>query len=325
MRLRFRHPNGIGTLDVNPNDTLATLKAAISEQIALPPGKAIQLSVGYPPKPHNDDTATIVDSGIGNGDLVIVNISNAAVSSPPSSQTQTSQTRLKANDNTGNNMPSELSSAFTKASAESVELDGGYLVLREMKDDNSCLFRSVGYALNRDIDRSQELREVVAASILSDPITYSDAILGRPVDQYVNWILKPNSWGGAIELAIFSKHFEIEIDSFDVANGRTDKFGEGQYAERVLLMYTGIHYDVLALTPAMEASGEFDQTRFSTENSQLLQAGSQLANSLKKQRKYTDTSNFTLKCNDCGKGLIGERDATSHASQTGHTHFVEYL
>ncbi|KAI8581903.1 hypothetical protein K450DRAFT_229800 [Umbelopsis ramanniana AG] len=220
-------------------------------------------------------------------------------------------------------MPSELSSAFTMASAENVEFDGGYLVLREMKDDNSCLFRSVGYALNRNIDRSQELREVIAASILSDPITYSDAILGRPVDQYVNWILKPNSWGGAIELAIFSKHFEIEIDSFDVANGRTDKFG--QYDERILLMYTGIHYDVLALTPAMEASGEFDQTRFSTENGRLLQAGSQLANSLKKQRKYTDTSNFTLKCNDCGKGLIGERDATSHASQSGHTHFVEYL
>ncbi|GAB5591593.1 hypothetical protein Unana1_06493 [Umbelopsis nana] len=73
-----------------------------------------------------------------------------------------------------------------------------------MKDDNSCLFRSIGYVLNRDIERTRELREVVAASIQSDPINYSDAILGRPVDQYVEWILKPNSWGGAIgKLAIF--------------------------------------------------------------------------------------------------------------------------
>lgn len=42
MQLRFRHPNGIGTLDVNPNDTFATLKATIGQRIALPPGKAIQ-------------------------------------------------------------------------------------------------------------------------------------------------------------------------------------------------------------------------------------------------------------------------------------------
>ncbi|CAO3677267.1 unnamed protein product [Umbelopsis ramanniana] len=250
-------------------------------------------------------------------------ICNRSVSTPPTSQTQS---HAKENDIASNNISSGLSSAIAyNTSAEAVELDGGYLVVREMKDDNSCLFRSVGYALNRNIERTQELREVIAASIRSDPITYSDAILGRPADQYVDWILKPNSWGGAIELAIFSKHFNIEIDSFDVANGRIDKFGEGQYDERVLLMYTGIHYDVLALTPAMEVSGEFDQTRFSTENGELLQAGAQLANSLKKQRKYTDTSNFTLKCNDCGKGLIGERDATNHASQTGHTHFVEYI
>jgi hypothetical protein len=50
------------------------------------------------------------------------------------------------------------------------------------------------------------------------------------------------------------------------------------------MLKSNLDYDVLALTPAMEASGEFDQTRFSTENSQLLQAGSQLANSLKKVR-----------------------------------------
>lgn len=74
-----------------------------------------------------------------------------------------------------------------------------------MKDDNSCLFRSIGYVLNRDVERTRELREgkiyavsaawkpsvlktnsafpVVAASIQSDPINYSDAILG-----YVAWI-----------------------------------------------------------------------------------------------------------------------------------------
>jgi hypothetical protein len=55
------------------------------------------------------------------------------------------------------------------------------------------------------------------------------------------------------------------------------------------MLNSKLDYDVLALTPAKEASSEFDQTRFSTENSQLLQAGSQLANSLKKVRIFSTT------------------------------------
>jgi len=320
MRLRFRHPDGTATLpNADPNDSLAALKEQIGQLINLPSGKVVKLSGGYPPKPYNDDAAILSDLGFKDGDALIVTISSA----PTYDTNSLAQPTAAAKTTMGQQNVSRNVSGSN--SDDAVEVDGGYLVVREMKDDNSCLFRSIGYVLNRDIERTRELREVVAASIQSDPINYSDAILGRPVDQYVEWILKPNSWGGAIELAIFSKYFEIEIDSFDVANGRTDKFGEGQYDERVLVMYTGIHYDALALAPIQSASVEFDQTRFSSHNDKLLQAGVQLANKLKQQRKYTDTSNFTLKCNDCNQGLIGERDATTHASKTGHTHFVEYL
>ncbi|KAG2182352.1 hypothetical protein INT43_007282 [Umbelopsis isabellina] len=73
-------------------------------------------------------------------------------------------------------------------------------------------------------------------------------------------------------------------------------------------------YDALALTPAALAPKEFDQTRFPCIADNLLEAGTQLANRLKQQRKFTDTANFTLKCNVCGLGLIGERDATTHAT-----------
>lgn len=62
----------------------------------------------------------------------------------------------------------------------------------------------------------------------------------RPRDEYIRTILKPSTWGGAIELAIFSKHFQTEIDSFDVLSGRADKFGEGQYDSRCVLVYSGI-------------------------------------------------------------------------------------
>lgn len=32
----------------------------------------------------------------------------------------------------------------------------------------------------------------------------------------------------------------VEIDSIDVQTGRIDKFGEGSYDERVLIVYSGI-------------------------------------------------------------------------------------
>lgn len=62
-----------------------------------------------------------------------MNVSNAtgSVSTPPTSQTQS---HAKANHIAGNNTSSDLASTIAyKASAEAVELDGGYLVVRVCK------------------------------------------------------------------------------------------------------------------------------------------------------------------------------------------------
>ena len=45
-----------------------------------------------------------------------------------------------------------------------------------------------------------------------------------PREQYVATILKPSTWGGAIELGILAKHFETEIASVDIETGRIDRF-----------------------------------------------------------------------------------------------------
>lgn len=61
-----------------------------------------------------------------------------------------------------------------------------------------------------------------------------------PAD-YIATILKPSSWGGAIELSIFAKHFSTEIWSIDVQTGRVDRFGQDAgYDTFVLLIYSGI-------------------------------------------------------------------------------------
>jgi ubiquitin thioesterase OTU1 len=60
----------------------------------------------------------------------------------------------------------------------------------------------------RDPELHSALREVVVGEISKDPLTYNEAILGQDPHAYQKWIATPNAWGGAIELSLFSKHFE---------------------------------------------------------------------------------------------------------------------
>ena len=43
-----------------------------------------------------------------------------------------------------------------------------------------------------------------------------------------------------------------------------------------------------------------------------------------RKRKFTDTSNFTLRCLVCQCGLVGEAGALEHAKKTGHGNFAEF-
>ncbi|KAF9404271.1 ubiquitin-specific protease otu1, partial [Podila epigama] len=182
--------------------------------------------------------------------------------------------------------------------------DQGFLVVREIEDDNSCLFNSIAYTL--DPTKKSDipgLRAIVARAIEANPDDYSDVVLGRPRKEYCDWIQKKNSWGGAIgkcELAIFADHYKVEIDSIDVSTNRVDRFGkshsEGKYSQRVLLIYSGIHYDAVALTPGLDIPSDCDQTQFDIGMDIIVQGGIELAAKLKAAHKYTDLATFTLRC-----------------------------
>jgi ubiquitin thioesterase OTU1 len=217
--------------------------------------------------------------------------------------------------------------SLPKSDKEAIKVGEGYLVARIQRDDNSCLFHSVAYVLERDMLAAQKLRRLVAEKIKADPIQYDEAILGRTPLSYCDWIVKRESWGGGVELRVFSDHYKTEICSIDVGTGRVDRFGEGKYDKRCLVMYSGIHYDALAMTPFEGAQESYDQTIFAVDepaSEEVVKAGVQLALLWKKKRKFTDTSNFALKCDVCKKGLKGEREAQGHANETGHARFSEY-
>lgn len=49
-----------------------------------------------------------------------------------------------------------------------------------------------------------------------------------PPSQYTSTILKPSTWGGAIELGILASYYNTEIASIDVETGRIDHFSPGE-------------------------------------------------------------------------------------------------
>lgn len=90
------------------------------------------------------------------------------------------------------------------------------------------------------------MRQLIVTHVKADSETYNEAILGKPPAEYCQWILNPNSWGGAIELSILCKYYGIEIAVVDTINAIINRFGEDQnFPHRVLLIFDGIHYDPL--------------------------------------------------------------------------------
>ncbi|GAY59365.1 hypothetical protein CUMW_193980 [Citrus unshiu] len=96
---------------------------------------------------------------------------------------------------------------------------------------------------------------------------------------------------------------------------------EKKYSERVMLIYDGLHYDALAISPFEGAPEEFDQTIFPVQKGRTIGPAEDLALKLVKeqQRKktYTDTANFTLCYGVCQIGVIGQKAiAATVASDT---------
>ena len=198
---------------------------------------------------------------------------------------------------------------------------GGTMVLRIMPDDNSCLFRAVAFSLLPAVDAMNELRSVVAQAIQADPEKYTRVVLDdKDPDTYCRWIQTEDAWGGQIELDVLSRHFDVEICSIDVQTLRVDRYNEGAKT-RCIVVYSGIHYDAIALSP-FDAPPEFDVKVFDSDST-LLEQAVLLCQMLQNKHYYTDTAGFKIRCNDCGVVVTGERGATEHAAKTGHYNFGE--
>lgn len=66
---------------------------------------------------------------------------------------------------------------------------------------------------------------MISKVVQSHPDIYTEAFLGVETSEYSKWITESTSWGGGIEIAILSEHYEIEICIVDTVNIRIDRFG----------------------------------------------------------------------------------------------------
>lgn len=325
MRLRVRGPSGQSTVTLGESATVSDLREQIAEKTGL---TSYDVKYGYPDLTPLDldryqPDQPISDIGVNlNGEQLIVATRESAAPpneitlnqpAPAVQQPSMSQKPEKSADD-----PPEI------ASPE----HGGTFVLRVMPDDNSCLFRAVGAAVMGDMDTMVELRSIIAGAIQVNPAEYTAVVLGKKPDEYCRWIQNEDSWGGAIELKILSEYFNIEICSIDVQTLHMFQFNEGA-PTRCIVVYSGIHYDVLALSPSdppythADSFTHNDTKIFDAADPVVLDKAKELCRVLQSKHYYTDTSGFSVRCNTCGGTFTGEKGAAKHASETGHYDFGE--
>jgi ubiquitin thioesterase OTU1 len=137
-------------------------------------------------------------------------------------------------------------------------------IRRYVDSDNSCLFSSIAYLI--DSSNFNESSKMIYRLMIADYIqdnNVDENILCMKKQDYREKIIQPDTWGGGIELSIFSKIFNIQIASMDVHSGRVDIFGELEnFDRRIYVIYNGVHYDPLVMNLEDSSSSDTDITIF---------------------------------------------------------------
>jgi ubiquitin thioesterase OTU1 len=168
---------------------------------------SFRMRVGFPPVIIDSQTPgekTLKELKIGNNDQIRLehvdeNVDKASIPS-----------------NAGNSKDSNDLIDYTK-----------YSIKRKViPADNSCLFNSVNYALNQNINEPFIMRSLIAAEIQSNLDLYNEAILDKNPNEYCEWIMDSSTWGGGIEISILSKSFQVAVAVVDILNCTIECFGE---------------------------------------------------------------------------------------------------
>ena len=306
IRLRVRTPSGMSTFtSAGEGSTFAELSSHCTKECGE--ASSFERLAGYPPTKLAWTEQMPLSSLVRSGDTIVVKPTAA----PPVVPQSTAVSEAKA-----------PTAPVAPQLAPTHGGDGERVVRRVIAADNSCLFNSVAYILEGGSKtHGPKLRQVVADVVRSSD-EYCEAVLGQPPEDYANWILGADHWGGALELAILSEHYKTELAAFDVQSQRVDIYGQGRgYTQRAFLLYDGIHYDAMAKQLFTDAPAELDVTVFDADDPLVVEQAREVCGAAHNARAFTDTGKFTIRCLVCQRGLTGEKEAVQHAKESGHTNF----
>lgn len=305
-RVRIRHSTGGSTIEVKPGSTTYGVVARSIESSVPSLTASLQLwKVGYPPRPASPREQ---DAAFPHDRIDMIHVSLVAPGEIPTVQF--------LNDGSQIEEPPPVTD----------DADG-IMIRRVIDADNSCLFNSIGYLLlEKSVEDAPKLRQMVAQAVREDPLTFTNAFLGQDPQDYIKFITDPKAWGGQIELLIFSRLYQTEIAACDIIRNRVDIYGTDEsFNRRIFVIYDGIHYDALAMTCHNNTSNQdADVTLFSPKNDAVLDKAKAICDEQHRKKAFVDTSNFTLRCLVCQKGLTGANQAQQHAQETGHSNFAEF-
>ncbi|CAE7364559.1 Yod1 [Symbiodinium microadriaticum] len=168
-----------------------------------------------------------------------------------------------------------------------------------------------------------EWRSLAAKVVVENPEQYPDSFLGKTSSDYADWIQRDSTWGGEIELSIYSEHLAAEIAVVDIETNNVYIYGNGRgFSKRYYVLYDGIHYDALVLGTGDDELR--DLTEFRPDEEDIKTQFQDLAKQLRRQRQFTNVATFSLQCLVCGQGLVGQEEAVDHAQRTGHQNFGQF-
>ncbi|KAG8201304.1 hypothetical protein JTE90_016786 [Oedothorax gibbosus] len=296
---------------MTPDNTVMDMKKCLQQYSNISPDE-MRILCGYPPKPIREEEhdLKLCEVKIFSGDTIIVETIKRPVQ------------EIKDKKSSEHVMGNKLGEA-NRQEYNLMEVEQGGIMMRHVvPSDNSCLFNSVYFALNDgeyDGQISNNMRQIIATAVQNNPDKYNSAFLGKENLEYCAWILDSNHWGGAIELSILSEHYKVQIAAVDTVSLSMHCFGEdGNYTQRIFLIYDGIHYDPLLLE-----LGNTRQTVFGVDDRKVKEMVMELAKEAKSSRQFTDVANFIVSCLECNTKLHGEKQAMEHAKSTGHVSFGE--
>jgi len=273
VNVRLRSKSGVSNVrDVSPSLSFFAFQELVAKNTGIQPNAQLLLS-GFPPKPISIRPTEAISNAIKNGDTIIVE-----------------ETEIKPDI-------SETKASISTPSLLGMSDDQFFMIRRKMEDDNSCLFSAVRYVLDgRARDNDGKLRKLISQKVKEDPITYNEGFLGKSNSEYSQWILEKSRWGGGIELSILSKYYQTEICAIDISTKKMYCYGENMSLnQRVYLLYDGIHYDSLVLSPLEDGPEDFDITIFNPLDNNALLKAKQLVEKLNSLRQYTDLAKFQLR------------------------------